>query len=184
MCENTHTTGSSACSKITVVEHSEAGDPYQAYTCTGVCTLAKKLHLTFGVINDHVNGWILYLLSPWAFMSFSISLSLYIFRKWTGFLATSPDYLWKWINACKELCDSWVEGAISTEIIIKLLNSAAGFTQSAANNCVLCFQAEQNTLPTTGTDMTHICALEAVWKKSNQQISSNLEGCLRKQKTP
>lgn len=184
MCENAHTTGSSTSTKIAVVEHTEVGDPYQTYTCTEGCTLAKKLHLTFGVINDHVNGWILYLLSPWAFMSFSISLSLHLFRKWTGFSATSPDYLWKRINACKELCDSWMEGAIGTEIIIKLLNSAAGFTQSAANNCVLCFQAEQNTLPTKGTDMTHIYALKAVWKKSNQQTSSSLEGCLRKQKTP
>lgn len=77
-----------------------------------------------------------------------------------------------------------MEGAIGTEIIIKLLNSAAGFTQSAANNCVLCFQAEQNTLPTKGTNMTHICALKAVWKKSNQQTSSSLEDCLRTQKTP
>lgn len=126
-----------------------------------------------------MNGWILYLLFPWIFKSFS--LSLHIFRKWTGFLATSPDYLWKWINACKELCDSWMEGAIGTEIIIKLLNSAAGFTQSAANNCVLCFQAEQNTLPTKGTHMTHICALKAVWKKSNKQTSSSLEDWLRKQ---
>lgn len=157
---------------------------YQGYACTGVCTLAKKLHLTFGVTNDHVNGWTLYLLSPWAFMSFSISLSPHVFRKWTGFLATSPGYLWKWINACKELCDSWVEGAISTEIIIKLLNSAAGFTQSAANSYGLCFQAEQNTLPTKGTDMTHICALEAVWKKRNQQTAPSLEGGLRKQEIP
>lgn len=58
-----------------------------------------------------------------------------------------------------------MEGAIGTEIIIKLLNSAAGFTQSAANNCVLCFQAEQNTLPTKGTDMTHICALKGCLEK-------------------
>lgn len=62
-----------------------------------------------------------------------------------------------------------MEGAIGTEIIIKLLNSAAGFTQSAANNCMLCFQAEQYTIPTKETDMTHIYALKAVWKKSNQQ---------------
>lgn len=62
-----------------------------------------------------------------------------------------------------------MEGAIGTEIIIKLLNSAAGFTQSAANNCMLCFQAEQHTIPTKETDMTHIYALKAVWKKSNQQ---------------
>lgn len=100
-------------------------------------------------------------------------------------LATSQDYLWEWINACKELCDSWMESAIGTEIKTELLNSAVGFTQSAANNWVLRFQAEQHPPPLAnkGTDMAHICALRAVWQKSNQQTSSRLEGCLRKQKT-
>lgn len=45
MCENAYTTGSSTWPKIAVVEHSEVGDPCQAYTYTGVCSLAKKLHL-------------------------------------------------------------------------------------------------------------------------------------------
>lgn len=62
-------------------------------------------------------------------------------------LATSQDYLWEWINACKELCDSWMESAIGTEIKTELLNSAVGFTQSAANNWVLRFQAEQHPPP-------------------------------------
>lgn len=83
-------------------------------------------------------------------------------------------------------CDSWMEGAIGREIIIKLLNSAVGFTQSAANSCVLHFQEQQHThaLLTKGMDRTRICALKTVWQKSNQKNSSSLEGCSRKQKTP
>lgn len=171
MCENAHTQlDPQLGQKLQWWSIVRWGIPIKPTPALGCAIQLKNYTSTFGVINDHVNEWILYLLSPWVFtQSFSISLSLHIFRKRTEFLATSPNYFWKWINACKELCDSWMEGSIGTEIIIKLLNSAAGFTQSAANNCVLCFQAEQHTLPTKGTDMTHICALKAVWKKSNQQ---------------
>lgn len=171
--------------KIAVVEHSEVGDPYQAYTWVGVCHLAKKWCL---YIQHHkcACAWMKLVLfvPPCLHFLFHPSLPTHI-EKMDKILATSQDYLWEWINACKELCDSWMESAIGTEIKTELLNSAVGFTQSAANNWVLRFQAEQHPPPLAnkGTDMAHICALRAVWQKSNQQTSSRLEGCLRKQKT-
>lgn len=138
--------------KIAMVKHSEMGDPYQAYNWVEVCNLAIKWHL---YIWSHkcACAWMkLVPFIPLRLHFLSTPLSLRTFRKWVRLLATSPDYLWERINACKELCDSWTEGAIGTEIIIKLLNSAVGFTQSAANDCVLCFQAEHHTDPSNQRD--------------------------------
>lgn len=127
-CENAHTTGFSTWPK-----ELEWWGILVRPTPGLWCSLAIKWHLYIWS-----QKWNLHLLSPHVFTSFSIPLSPYPFRKWIRLLVTSPDHLWEWISAWKELCDSWMEDAVGTEILIKLLNSAVGFTQSAANDFVLC----------------------------------------------